>query len=136
VTAEELLELASKKGHSVLRFDLPENKSLSVEDGNCFIGLDFRLGYAEEKECLAHELGHCEYGGFYNHYSGLDVREKAERRANKWAFLHLAPVGKIMQVVQNGINDTWELAECLETTDGFTSMALQFYQDAGIVFDK
>jgi len=34
---------------------------------------------------LAHELGHCECGAFYNRYSPFDLVGKHERRADCWA---------------------------------------------------
>ena len=40
---------------------------------------------ADETYKLAHELGHCEYGGFYNAKSPLDLRGKREYKADVWA---------------------------------------------------
>lgn len=48
--------------------------SLMDDDGDCFIALDpYRLG-SEQNEVLqiAHELGHCMTGSFYNRYSSLN----------------------------------------------------------------
>ena len=68
--------------------------SLSVPLGDRYaIALDpWKLGsLAQETVCLAHELGHCETGSFYNQYAALDVRQRHENRADKWAIQHLIP---------------------------------------------
>ena len=46
--------------------------------GTCAIALDPRKirSSADEAVKLSHELGHCVYGGFYNQYTPLDVREQ------------------------------------------------------------
>ena len=79
---------------------------------------------------LAHELGHCEYGGFYNRYSKYDIRAKAERRADKWAFAKLVPYGRLMQAVRHGIAEVWELAELFDVSCEFMQRAVDYYKTA------
>ena len=44
--------------------------------------------------------------------SPYDIREKAERRADKWAFCKLTPYGQIKEAVSHGITEPfWELAD-------------------------
>ena len=82
----ELYNLAEQHGTPVYWFDLgaTESLSLQMEDGSCAIAMDpWRIPtLAEEKVKLAHELGHCETGAFYNRYATRDVRQKHENRAN------------------------------------------------------
>ena len=63
----KLYNLAEKSGITVDRFSLPENGSVSLlHDGKLYIALDSNIKTnAEERVCLAHELGHCETLGFY-----------------------------------------------------------------------
>ena len=60
---------------------------------------------------LAHELGHCETGSFYNRYAKLDLRQKHENRADKWAIQHLIPVEELDEAVADGYTDLPSLAE-------------------------
>lgn len=58
--------------------------SVPLKDGYA-IALDpWKLGsLSQETVCLAHELGHCETGSFYNRLAKLDVRQRHENRADK-----------------------------------------------------
>ena len=90
-----LYDLAEQHGTPVYWFDLgaAESLSLQMEDGSCAIAMDpWRIPtLSDEKVKLAHELGHCETGAFYNRYAARDVRQKHENRANKWAYKKLVP---------------------------------------------
>lgn len=128
MTNMELLHIADQKGHSVRYENLPKIQSLSLEAGCCYIGIDKHLSGTQEKEHLAHELGHCEYGGFYNRHSKYDIRAKAERRADKWAFSRLVPYGQLMQAVRNGVTEVWELAELFDVSCEFMHRAIKYYE--------
>lgn len=124
----DLYDLADQRGYIVFYHDLPLTQSVSLDNG-C-IGLDIHLQGALEKEHLAHELGHCEYGGFYNRYSRLDIREKSERRANKWAYMKLVPIGELRQAVLDECREPWELAERFGVSCSFMCDIIAFYQNA------
>lgn len=84
---------------------------------------------AQERVHLAHELGHCETGSFYNVYSSLDVREKQEKRADRWAVSHLVPAEKFRRALSMGIVEVWELAEYFDVTEDFIRKAAQIYKN-------
>ena len=84
---------------------------------------------ADEAVKLSHELGHCVYGGFYNQYTPLDVREQHENKANAWAVYRLIPWGKLKQAVKNGITEVWDLAEYFDVTEDFMRWALSYYTE-------
>ncbi len=84
---------------------------------------------AEEKVHLAHELGHCETGSFYNIYSSLDIREKQERRADGWAVLKLMPFCDFKNALSLGFTEIWELAEYFEVTEEFVLKAIKYYRE-------
>lgn len=132
-TSEELLVIAQQKGHAVYHVPLKACLSLTVENHGCHIALSNALSNTQEKECLAHELGHCEYGGFYNFYSPYDIRAKAERRANKWSYLKLVPPGEIKAAFQHGITEIWELAENFGVSCEYMQHALGYYQQVSIL---
>ena len=90
-----LYDFAAQHSVGVYWFSLDATESLSYmdADGTCYIAMDpwWLRTLAEEKTKLAHELGHCETGSFYNRYAKLDLRQKHENRADKWAIQHLIP---------------------------------------------
>lgn len=86
---------------------------------------------SEEKVKLAHELGHCETGAFYNRYSPFDLREKHERTANRWAVKKLVPKSELVTLLKKGY-ERWELAEHFEVTEDFINLAIRMYFEYGI----
>lgn len=131
VTNDDLYGIAERRGHVVVCESLTETPSLSLQTNKrCYIAIDQRLNVQQEREALAHELGHCEYGGFYNRYSKYDIRAKAERRADKWAFARLVPYGRLMQAVRHGITEVWELAELFDVSCEFMHRAIAYYKTA------
>lgn len=129
VTNDDLYGIAEKSGHVVVCERLNESPSLSLQTNKrCYIAIDARMDPVHEREALAHELGHCEYGGFYNRYSKYDIRAKAERRADKWAFAKLVPYGQLMQAVRHGVTEVWDLAELFDVSCEFMQRAIAYYK--------
>ncbi|MBQ3045617.1 MAG: ImmA/IrrE family metallo-endopeptidase [Clostridia bacterium] len=128
----ELYNIASHSGTEILCCDLPHTVSVSAVSatGVCYIGMDpFRIETtAQERVHLAHELGHCETGSFYNVYSPLDVREKQERRADCWAVSRLVPAEEFMDALSCGMVEVWELAEHFDVTEDFIRKAVEIYK--------
>ena len=124
----ELYSIAERDGISVERFLLRQNKSVSLCTGSgLFVGLDGDLSGADEKVCLAHELGHCETMSFYNLYSPCDVRGKHERRADIWAIKKLIPKSKFFWALRHGYEDIYSLAEYFEVTPEFARKTAEYY---------
>ena len=127
----DLYDLAEIHNIGVYWFDLgaAESLSLQMEDGSCAIAMDpWRLPtVADETVKLAHELGHCETGSFYNRYAARDIRQKYENRANKWAYKKLIPEDELKNAVRQGYHEPWELAEYFGVTEAFLRGALEFY---------
>jgi Zn-dependent peptidase ImmA (M78 family) len=131
VTNDDLYGIAERRGHVVVCESLTETPSFSLQTNKrCYIAIDQRLNVQQEREALAHELGHCEYGGFYNRYSRYDIRAKAERRADKWAFARLVPYGRLMQAVRHGVTEVWDLAELFDVSCEFMQRAIAYYKTA------
>ena len=92
----DLYNLAVDHGHTIDFFPL-NGKALAIEnEGRCYIALQPGMTEIDETEALAHELGHCEYGGFYSRYTAVDTIQRHEKKADKWAFLHLLPPSFIL----------------------------------------
>ena len=82
---------------------------------------------ARETVSLAHELGHCETGSFYNRWAMLDLRKKHEHRADKWGIQYLIPVAALDQAVADGHGDIPALAEHFGVTEDFMRKAVCWY---------
>ncbi len=127
----QLYQLAEQSGVQVCYFPLPLNRSVSVMEpgGNCTVGMDTALpeDTPAQRVCLAHELGHCLTGSFYNIYAPLDLREKHEHRANAWAVRHLVPQEQLQNALSRGYTQIWELAEQFNVTEDFMRKALRLY---------
>jgi len=126
----ELDNIAHNEGIEILEYRCPKNGSMShmTKQGNCYIGID-STNKSEQEITVhkAHELGHCMTGAFYNKYSKFDLISKHEYRANKWAIKKLIPKDELIETVESGYTETWQLAEYFEVTEEFIIQALKFY---------
>ena len=105
--------------------------SFSIDDGEgAHIFLSRSLCGVQEKEALAHELGHWDERGCYTRSSKYALRAKAERRADKWAFARLVPYGQLMQAVRHGVTEVWDLAELFDVSCEFMQRAIAYYKTA------
>ena len=133
IKIDDLYDIADQNDIPVYCYDLPCTGSLSVMDsnGDCYIGIDpFQISsYAEEKTRLAHELGHCITGSFYNQYATADDRARHEYRANRWAIKKLIPKDELERATKSGITEIYELAEYFNVTVDFLRLALWYYQE-------
>ena len=110
----DLYAYAERRNIDVDWIPMRRATSLSVPLGDRYaIALDpWKLGsLAQETVCLAHELGHCKTGSFYNRHAALDIRQKHENRADKWAIRQLVPEDALDQAVADGYTDLPSLAE-------------------------
>lgn len=116
---------------------MPQTVSVSAVSctGACYIGIDpLRIDTtAQERVHLAHELGHCETGSFYNVYSSLDIREKQEKRADCWAVSRLVPEEDFINVLAAGMVEIWELAEYFDVTEDFIRKAVEIYKEKNVL---
>lgn len=127
----KLYEIAERDGITVDRFDLLKNRSVSVKcEDSMYVAIDNNMTRAEEKVCLAHELGHCETFSFYNIYSPLDIRGKHENRANCWAIKKLIPKYQYKKALKSGYDNVYSLAEYFGVTTDFMLKAVEYYKGA------
>lgn len=124
------LEYATSQDIDIDWLPLSSLDALSIEHkGEYAIVLDPNKieSSADENTKLAHELGHCLYGGFYSSTTPLYIREKHEYKANVWAVKFLVPWDELHEAVHNGITEPWELAEYFSVTEAFINLALEYY---------
>lgn len=124
------LEYATSQDIDVDWLPLSSLDALSIEHkGEYAIVLDPNKieSSTDENTKLAHELGHCLYGGFYSSTTPLYIREKHEYKANVWAVKFLVPWDELHEAIHNGITEPWELAEYFSVTEMFINLALEYY---------
>lgn len=131
MNAHDLYVLAKQQNIEVIETSLPENGSLSIMDdsGNCYIGIDESVmdGGALEIVHMAHELGHCLTGSFYNRHTRFDVRQRHENRADKWAIRQIISVEDLDTAIASGYTEIWQLAEYFSVTEQFMRKAICLY---------
>ena len=127
-----LYGLAEQAGIPVECFPLPQTTSLSIMDegGNCYIAIDpMELESTADETCkLAHELGHCMTGSFYNRSSPCDLIARHEVRADRWAIRRLLPRHKLERAYRRGIVECWQLAEYFGLPERFIRQAIEYYR--------
>ena len=133
MSTDELLSFAENHGHMVYYMNLQDVKAVTLDDDGSFIALSNALQGSEVKEIAAHELGHCEYGGFYNRYSANEVKAKAEYRADKWAYSKLVPVRAVRRAIKKGAQTPWELAEVFDVSCEYMGNVLEQYRTVGLI---
>lgn len=130
--------IAEKNGIIIDYCSIPKNVSLSAHiDKEDFILMDCSLVHNEvkEKTCLAHEMGHCMTGSFYNPYSELDIRKKHENKADKWAIQHLVSKDELEEAVIEGNTEIWQLAGYFDVTEDFMRKAICWYVHGNLAVD-
>ncbi len=130
----ELIELyrrAEQLNIPVYHLPLPIIGSVSTmdEEGRCAIGMDLpsRRSETEQRVRLAHELGHCVTGSFYNRWSPADLRAIHENRADHEAIRTLIPVEELDQAVAEGHTEAPDLAEYFGVDEAFLRKAVCLY---------
>lgn len=128
---QEFYRIAKQENIVIDHFALSKREALSIMDldGDCFIAIDpkYITGENDERNKLAHELGHCVTGAFYNEYSDYDCRQYHENRADKWAIHKLIPVDDLDEAVAEGCCEIWDLAERFGVTEDFIRKAVCYY---------
>lgn len=117
----------------LIPFNLPQTESISIltDDYRCYIGIDYSKIHttADEKYKVAHELGHCVNGAFYNRYSNHDLISRHEYRADKWACKQLIPQEEMEAAFRRGYVEVWQLAEYFNVPESLIRKAAWIYFD-------
>ena len=130
---EELIEEAKNEGLTVIVCDLSEILSTSIND---YIGLDYSLTHEQKlgKVHLATHMGYCHNGDFYNSSADPVLRSQGKARATRDAIRRLLPHEKIMEAVNAGCQEVYEIAEYWNLDEDFVQQAC-FYDKNGYLMD-
>ena len=122
---------AEKENVVIDEFPLDKRVSFSLmdNDGDCYIAINpLALESSQhEKMVLAHELGHCATGSFYNRYATCDIRQRHENHADKWSFSMLVPESELNEAVSAGFTEVWQLAEYFDVPPDYMARACHWY---------
>lgn len=136
---KEFYQCAEKENIVVDHFELHAREALSImdDDGKCYIALDpFKIvSEADERTKLAHELGHCMTGAFYNQYSDFDCRQRHENKADKWAIREVISEDDLDAAIADGCSTIWELADHFGVTEPFMKKAVCWYTYGNVAAD-
>ena len=136
---QEFYRIAEQQNISVDLFALRSREALSLmdEEGRCFIALDPARVRDEndERAKLAHELGHCMTGAFYNRYSDFDCRQRHENKADKWAICAVVTEDELDEAVAEGCVTLWELAEHFGVPEELMKKAVCWYTYGNLAAD-
>lgn len=128
------IDYADQHGITVYYGRIPLCESMSIRQGKrCAIAIDpFCVrSMADGRVKVAHEIGHCETGSFYQRQSPADVRGRHEYRADKWAAHYLLPPDKLRAAMEDGCTEVWQLAERFGVTEEFVRRATDIYRCEG-----
>ncbi len=128
MTLLDIYKDCDKKGIDIDYFPMREAKALAFPEGWIAIDVDKIENSVEEKEIIAHEEAHIETGSFYNIYSPLDIKAKHERRAEKATIKKLIPKNELIEAIECGFVEHWELAEYFGVSDKFMVKAMEYYK--------
>jgi len=136
----DLMRIADENVIPVLYVPIPENGSLCLQtqENQCYIGIDSSILKNEPSRLvhLAHELGHCVTGAFYNRWSKTDVRQKHENTADKWAIVQLISKEELEAALAAGHTELWELAEYFNVTEDFIKKVVCWYMHGNLDVDS
>lgn len=79
------------------------------------------------KAILAHELGHCATGCTQKVSSPLDLIEKHEYKADKWAIEQYVSFEAVSRAIKEGYTELWQLAEYFDLPEPFIQKALDHH---------
>lgn len=133
LTLTDLYQFANDNDITIIASNCAECKALSLitPQGKCYIGMDYKemKSEREERQYLAHDIGHCVRGAFYNPYSPFNVIEKQEHRADAEAIKYLVPKEELIEALKSGLTEIWQLCEYFDVDVKYIRLAYWEYFD-------
>ena len=129
--ALELYDLAEQNDIIIINGKLNKAPAISIcDNGDCAIIIDDKQieSQSDEVTKLAHELGHCETGAFYDENT-LETRSRCEYKADKWAIQKLMPKEEVQKAFEQGYVEVWQLAEYFNVNEDLVRKAMWIYFD-------
>ena len=129
MTIEQIYEIADNRGIAIYAFPMLELRAISLRGGHIAIDRSKFNSDTDYKCTLAHEIGHCATGSFYDLHTSVPVKELIERQANRFAAELLVPFFKLVHAIHClGIVVSRTLARMFDVTLEFIEMVLELYE--------
>lgn len=127
MTLLQLYQRAEDENVEIDGFKMREVTSVCFPEG--WIAIDYAKvkSSIQEKELLAHELGHYETGAFYRAETPLLTRAKCESKAQRKAIALLVPEKEFRDALNQGYKEYWELAEFFNVSYEFMIKVMEYY---------
>lgn len=142
----ELFRLAEKEGIVVAYHDFVppiEAVYLTLRNGQPIIGLaswldertpHFRCVFAEE---LGHHFACASSSEEYFHIRKFRIQiAKAEYKARKWAALFLIPPSELLEAIEKGIVESYDLADHFNVTHEFLLFRLSLHDARNMLWNQ
>lgn len=123
-----------EKGITIEDYPQQRTKGTTLHNADgygVFINTQAMETTAEEITVLAHEYGHCETGTTHAVCSSVDLVEKHENKADKWAARRLIPLEEYEEAIAKGYTEVWQLAEYFDVTEDFIRRTDYLYRCEG-----
>ena len=127
MTLDQLYKIATDKGIEI--DDVQMRALMAVSYPEKWIAIDRRkfANDTEYKCALAHEIGHCETGSFYNVDAHEHDRDLNEHYANRYAAELLLPLAELLREMHSGTLFSHMLSRTHDVTREFADMVLELY---------
>ena len=128
MTLDQLYAIAASRGIEIDDVPMRGLRAVSFPEG--WIAVDRRKFKNDtEYKCeLAHEIGHCETGAFYNIHSSVSIKTLRERHANRFAEELLVPLADMKRMMHQGLLFAEILIQIFDVTLEFIRMVLELYE--------
>lgn len=134
---DDLYQNAQENGIPVFGIPFQNVNSMIIDtgDSSAAIGISTSSMYSliEEREALAHELGHYYTGTYYDSTYCTRNIGKMEYQANVWMVNKLIPIENIRSAIADGCREYWEFAEYCNCTQDLVQLAVKVYTQKGLL---
>ena len=130
IPLETLYETLEAQGVDVFSCPLGSLKAVAEPSGYLGLNPQHLAGAAEERAVLIHEEGHFATGTFYQLDSPFTVRRHQENVACRYGYEKYFPLDAILDAMQDGHTEPWDLAEHFDVPLCYISEMLEYYRTA------
>ena len=125
MNTEELIDVVTRENINLAYLPLKKAKAAALIGG---IAIKKEIsGKLEEKEIIAHELGHIRCGLMPYRLSDPVLKRKCEICADRAAVRLLIPKNALFKAIKHGLREPWSLAEHFEVSENFIKKAIDYY---------
>ena len=133
---QTLYDLAEQHNIGVYFYNLGDAEAAAVQDGTfCAIALNPRCNQTPQSELehLSHEMGHIETGTLHAPSATPGDILRNEYRCTAWVVHHLIPIDELLEVIDYGYTEVWELAEYFGVSEECILDAVKIYRNKGLL---